>query len=93
VLHELFRDHARWLARQDGRLYFDIIQQWNRENPDLQMTLTVESHEWPMSDVSGTPTFYFFDHGVVKAKVTGWPAEGRRAELVAAARTVGLLPP
>ena len=45
-----------------------------------------------MIDYWGTPTFYFLQNGVVRAKVTGWPKEGRRAELLAALRQVGLIP-
>jgi len=92
-LRELFRAHAHWLAPQASRFDFDVVQRWNGEHPAQQTTLVVDSREWPMIDVWGTPTFYFLDHGVVRAKVIGWPAEGRRAELLAAARSVGLLPP
>lgn len=92
LLREVLGAHARWLAPPDGRINFDIVQQWNREHPGWNTTLTFRRDEWPMIDSWNTPTFYFFKNGAVIAKVEGWPREGRRSELIAALRQVGLLP-
>jgi hypothetical protein len=91
VLGEVFREHARWLAPQGAHLYFDVVQRWNREHPEREITLTFQREEWPMIDSWGTPTFYFLKDGVVRAKVEGWPKGGRRPELLAALRQVGLV--
>ena len=90
LLGEVFRAHARWLAPPAG-IDFDVIQKWNSMHPHQETTLAYRREEWPMIDTWDTPTFYFLKDGVVAAKVTGWPREGRRAEVIAAARQVGLL--
>ena len=91
VLRELFRAHAKWLAPQAGRLNVKILQKWNQEHPGQETTLTFRREEWPMIETWSTPTFYFRENGVLKPKVEGWPKEGRRAELLAAFRQVGLM--
>lgn len=90
ALGEIFREHARWLAPQDTHLKFDIVQRWNREHPGQETTLAFRREEWPMLDSWGTPTFYFLQDGAVTAKVEGWPKAGRRPELLAALRQIGL---
>jgi hypothetical protein len=92
VLGRILATHARWLAPQDDDLDFDVLQQWNREHVEQQITLTFRRDEWPMIDSWQTPTFYFLEDGVVIAKLDGWPQHGRRAELLAALRQIGLLP-
>jgi hypothetical protein len=92
VLGKIFHEHARWLAPQDTRVDFDVLQQANREHPEQETSLAFRRDEWPMIDSWGTPTFYFFKDGAVSAKLEGWPREGRRPELLAALRQVGLLP-
>jgi hypothetical protein len=92
VLRDLFRAaHAKWLAPPDGRLNVKKIQKWNQEHPGQETTLAFRREEWPTIDVWSTPTFYFLENGVLNAKVIGWPKEGRRAELLAGFRQVGLL--
>jgi hypothetical protein len=90
TLDEVFRSHAKWLALPDA-IYFDVIQKWNKEHTHQVTTLTNRREEWPMIDTWATPTFYFIKDGAVVAKVIGWPKEGRRADLIAAARQIGLL--
>ena len=91
TLSAVFRAHAKWLAPQSNWINFDTLQQWNHDHPDQPIGLTVASEDWAMIDSWGTPTFYFFKEGRVHAKVEGWPRSGRRAELLAALRVVGLL--
>jgi hypothetical protein len=91
VLREAFLKHAKWLAPQHDNLEFDAIQRWNREHPEMEHAIAYRDDEWPMIDSWGTPTFYFFKDGAVRAKVEGWPKEGSRTELLAALRQVGLL--
>lgn len=93
LLAGLFAAHAKWIAPQSGRMR-DVaaIQQWNRDHPDGAMTLAYRESDWPAIDYWGTPTFYFLRDGQVVEQVTGWPTEGRRAELLAGLRELGLLP-
>jgi hypothetical protein len=84
--------HGTWLAPQSNHLDIDVIGDWNRRHPGLEIALVVRSDDWPMLDSWDTPTFYVLEHGKVVAKVEGWPKEGRRNELRAAMRRVGLLP-
>ncbi len=92
LLHEVFKHHAKWIAPQSGRLNLDVIKEWNRQHPDMIMTLAYKRDEWPLFESWGTPTFYFLKEGVLTTTVTGWPDEGRRDELLAAMRQVGLMP-
>ena len=92
VLGEVFKAHAKWLAPQDNRIDFDVIQKWNRQHPTEELALAFRREDWPMIDSWATPTFYFLKNGELTAKVEGWPKAGRRSELLAALRQVGLLP-
>lgn len=91
VLGEIFQKYAKWLAPQGSRIDFDVVQQWNRQHPGEEVTLAFQRDEWPMIDSWATPTFYFLKDGAMVAKVEGWPKAGRRAELLAALRQIGLL--
>jgi hypothetical protein len=91
VLGKIFSAHARWLAPQDARVDFDVLQRSNREHPEQETTLAFRREEWPMIDSWNTPTFYFFKNGALSAKVEGWPKGGRRSELLAALQQIGLL--
>jgi hypothetical protein len=90
VLREAFIK-AKWLGPQHNNLKFDAFQRWNHDHPGMQHTIAYRKDEWQMIDWWGTPTFYFIKDGAVIAKAIGWPKEGRRAELLADLRHVGLL--
>lgn len=94
-LLRVLKQHAIWLAPQDGRLYFKAFQQWNREHPDEQIVMAWKASEWPKINKSitswATPTFYFFKDGRLVTKVVGWPKQGNLKALTAAARKIGLL--
>ncbi|MGQ4659315.1 hypothetical protein [Lysobacter sp. F6437] len=93
VLGPVFAKHANWLAPQDGRLDIELLQQWNREHPAVEMVLAVDAREWPAIDDWKTPTFYFFKNGELTTKVSGWPLDGagHRDDVVAALGEIGLL--
>jgi hypothetical protein len=91
VLGKMFQAHAKWLMPQGNRIDFDVVQQWNRQHPGQEVTLTFQREEWPMIDSWSTPTFYFLKNGAMVAKVEGWPKAGRRSELLAALRQIGLM--
>ncbi len=90
TLGQAFRDHATWLV-PPVRGGFDDVEQWNREHPHEAMQIAYKFQEWPMFDRWETPTFYFLKRGKVVAQVVGWPRQGRKREVKAALRRVGLL--
>ena len=92
VLGPALAAHTLRLAPQDVRIDFDTLQQWNREHENQPIVLTVRRDEWSMIDSWSTPTFYFLKDGALVAKVEGWPPGGRRDEVLAGLRQVGLLP-
>jgi len=89
-LRAIFRDKAHWIAPVDRRLYLDVLRSWNQDHPLTQFSVAWARDDWPGIDHWGTPTFYFFARGKLVAKVTGWPEEGRREELIEAAGKAGL---
>lgn len=91
VLRGVLAKHATRLAPQDTRLDVEVIQQWNRDHPEQEISLVFRRDEWPMVDSWATPTFYVLENGAVRAKLEGWPSGGRRSELLAALRHAGLL--
>lgn len=93
VLGPVFARHAQWLAPPSGKLDFDLMQEWNGEHPKAPLSLAIERDDLPMIDNWNTPTFYFFKDGELAAKVQGWPRDGvgRRTEVAAALRKIGLL--
>ena len=87
----LFKARTTWLVTPDGRIDYDVVQQWNLQHPQLEFSLTYSPAEWPGLDYWGTPTFYFFENGVIKRKVVGWPPSGGKAKLMKVAGEMGLL--
>lgn len=92
ILSGAFQGVAKWVTPPDFRFEIDAVRRWNEEHPATNLTLAYKIDEWPELDGWGTPTFYFFRNGSLETKVTGWPKGGRRDELLAALREVGLLP-
>lgn len=81
---------VRWLAPQDGNLNFDKFQDWNRNNPEAQLSMAHKSKEWEAIDSWATPTFYFFSGGKVVTKFSGWRGKNSKEQLVAALESIGL---
>lgn len=92
ALTRLFREQAHWLQPPDGRIEFDSFRAWISEHSPERVGIAWSTSEWRSFDLTSTPTFYFVRQGKVVATVSGWPKEGRRDELLAAARRAGLLP-
>lgn len=92
-LAPLFAARSTWLTPQDGFFAIDEANAWNRAHPALPIAFSAARDEWPLIDDWATPTFYFLARGRLVAKVSGWPKEGRRAELLAALHQLGLLSP
>lgn len=93
LLAPLLAQHATWLAPVDGRLYLDVLDQWNRENPSTPILLTKHHADWPMLDDWATPNFYLLHNGQVLGRVTGWPKEGNREALLELLAAGGLIDP
>lgn len=89
-LARIFGDHAYWVAPADRRLHLDVLRAWGQDHPLTPFAIAWRRDEWPEIDHWNTPTFYFFKRGRPVAKVTGWPDEGRKSELLAAAAKAGL---
>ena len=91
TLAAVFKKYASWMTPQDRYLHFDRMQRWNREYPEAPVRMVYQRAEWPEIDSWSTPTFYFFAHGQLVAKISGWPEEGRVVELLDASRRAGLV--
>lgn len=89
-LTKIFRDNAHWIAPVDRRLHRDVLHAWNKAHPLTPFAIAYRRDDWPELDHWATPTFYFFAQGKLVAKITGWPDEGRREDLIAAAKKAGL---
>lgn len=92
ALRSVFLEHSRWLAPVDRKIYADVLSKWNAAHPIAKHSIAYNRQEWSQIDSWNTPSFYFLRHGKVIAKVTGWPQEGRRRELLDAAMAIGLRP-
>lgn len=89
-LQAMFADRAQLIAPSPSKFEVALFQQWNREHPDLPMRLAYDRSQWPQLETWATPTFYFFRDGRLQAVVEGWPEGGRKDEVLAAARKIGL---
>jgi hypothetical protein len=90
ALSTMFEHHAMLLVPIDRRFGLDDMLAWNTARPAFPMAYAVSRDEWPMFDAWATPTFYFFRDGRLVSKVTGWPKEGHRDEVLRAAHAIGL---
>jgi hypothetical protein len=91
ALRTLFSKHATWLVPpDDNSTPFTAIRQWNQSHPGEQMKIAYAMNEWPMFDRWQLPTFYFLKRDHVVSEVVGWPRTGRRMEVLAALRKIGL---
>lgn len=82
--------HVRLVAPQDGQLPLDAFVNWNSAHPDAIVDIVWKERDWPqIPDWSSIPAFYFFREGALVGRVTGWPEEGRMAEISDAWRAAG----
>lgn len=89
-LLEIFAARSHWIAPPEA-FGLEDLQKWNRAHPRMQISLAIRRADWPAIDGWNTPTFYFFQNGALITQVSGWPRAGRRAEIAAALRTIGLM--
>jgi hypothetical protein len=90
-LRPVLAAHSSWITPQDGFFAVDETQEWNRAHPGMPIGFSVQRDDWPAIDTWSTPTFYFLQRGALVAKVEGWPKAGRRDEIAAALKKIGLL--
>jgi hypothetical protein len=80
---------AVWMAPVDRSLRLDVLNDWNRNHPERKMVIAYSRKAWPQLDSWSTPTFYFLKDNKVVHIVEGWPEEGRKSEIIRAARVIG----
>lgn len=90
-LRRLLEEHSVWIAPPSGKLDLASIGEWNIQHPRFRLSIAVRASEWAPVDSWGTPTFYFFQNGILLRKIAGWPKSGRREEILEAAATLRLL--
>lgn len=90
VLSDIFSKNSFWIAPVDRNVHFETLRAWNLKHSGAEFSIAYRREDWPQIDYWGTPTFYFFRDNRMVEKVTGWPSEGRREELIRAARSIGL---
>lgn len=90
VLSELMRSHAKWIAPPSRQDDFFVYARWNIAHPQQQMSLAFRKSDWPMVKQWATPIFYFTRGGHVVETIAGWPLQGHNAELLTAAKRIGI---
>jgi hypothetical protein len=80
-LRQLLESNTSWLAPADQTIDIELFQKWNQTHPRKAMVIAYRASDWPEINDWATPTFYVYRNGVVVAKVSGWPRQGRAEEL------------
>ncbi|MFN7221990.1 MAG: hypothetical protein ACK5UX_15295 [Burkholderiales bacterium] len=80
-LRQLLEGRTSWVTPQDGSFEFDALQQWNSMFPKMQISVVHLSKDWPLTNFSATPVFYFLAKGKVVTSFSGWPKEGNKIAL------------
>ncbi|MEJ1097006.1 MULTISPECIES: hypothetical protein [unclassified Pseudoxanthomonas] len=80
---------AVWMTPVDRSLHLDVLNDWNKNHPERQMVIAYSRKAWPQFESWSTPTFYFLMDNKVVDVVEGWPEEGRKPEIMRAAKTIG----
>jgi hypothetical protein len=83
--------YVKLIAPQDRTLGLETFRKWNVEHQSTPMTIVYNRSEWPEIDSWSTPTFYFFNEGILISKFSGWPLEGNKEKLISSLREIGLL--
>ncbi len=84
-----FAVRSLWLLPQTATLDVDQVRAWQAAHQPYRMAYVDLQRNWPGMDEWGTPTFYFFKDGRVVHKVVGWPAQGRKADLLEGLARIG----
>jgi hypothetical protein len=81
-LKGLTTDKISWLARIDRNFGISEVRRWNYRHPDFPVTIASDINNWTELDSWGSPTFYFFNDGVLVKKLRGWPSDDRKNEIM-----------
>jgi hypothetical protein len=91
LLAKIFHEFSIWLAPASSDFDVSRLQRWNRLHPVFKTSISYRHDKWPMITRWATPNFYFVVDEKVVAVIEGWPVEGRRTELLSAAKKAGML--
>jgi len=89
-LRRLFAQHATLVVPPERDFNVALVSEWNAQHPEFAMSFLDRRDEWSMFPAFATPTFYFIRDGKVVRTVEGWPREGKKAEILSAAKEIGL---
>lgn len=89
-LSRLFEKNTLWLMPPTGQIEFNELRTWLSQHPWKNAGIAWLADEWHDIDLSATPQFYFIRDDRIVDVVAGWPAEGRKTELLQAARKANL---
>ncbi len=92
VLGPVFRAHSKWLAPADGDFTLEAFQEWNRQYPQMRMTIAYRRADWSLVDSWDMPVFYFIRDGKLFGKLTGWSLDSTRGPMESMLRKQGLIP-
>jgi hypothetical protein len=90
ILSKALVGRIKWISPQKRNASLSPFQEWNNRHVDTPISQAYLMSEWKMIDEWQTPTFYFFDGGVLKSKFAGWPREGRKELLRDSLSHVGI---
>ena len=90
VLKKALAGRMKWISPQQRNESLVPFHDWNRRYLDAPISQAYLTSEWKMIDEWQTPTFYFFEDGVLKSKFAGWPREGRKELLRDSMSHVGI---
>lgn len=85
----LLEANLRLVTPPRSSIAYRFVEEWNAANPAIPMRIPYHAREWQAIDVLGVPEFYVLNKGKVVAKLSGWPAEGNKAALLALLDTAG----
>lgn len=66
-----------------GGFSADFVGQWNTNNPTIPMRVPYGVGGWQAVDVPNVPRFFLLKDGKVVKQLSGWPAGGNKASLLA----------
>lgn len=84
---------AVWLADPFTSLTDDTLAEWRTELPKARLYVADLYSDWPEIDYWRTPTFYFYEDGVLQRRIIGWPKNAgseRLADIRAALSVIGV---
>lgn len=93
LLSDIIADRSTLIMPAPSGLTINSVIDWNASDQygKYPMNYVYREINWREIDEWGTPIFYFFDEGEIKAKLVGWPKEGHMEQLKINLKQIGLL--